>query len=85
MTKWTIPDDLAKRLRRTVTEQDTEGEKYEVPINLEGPPAAERIEALEAENAPPRAAHPAIIQSATSTGYAQGSARDALYPKGGGA
>jgi hypothetical protein len=84
MTKWTIPDDLVKRLRRSVTEQDTEGEKYEVPINLDGPFAADRIEALEAENARLRAAHLTIIQSAPTLQYAIQTSRDALYPKEGG-
>jgi hypothetical protein len=44
-----MSDDIKKRLRRTVTEQDTEGEKYEVLFNLDGPDAADHIEELEAK------------------------------------
>jgi DNA-directed RNA polymerase specialized sigma24 family protein len=45
-----MSNDLMKRLRRTVTAWDTEGEKYEVLLNPDGPDAADRIEELEAEN-----------------------------------
>ena len=44
-----MTDDLKKRLRRTVTAWDTEGEKYEVLFNPDGPDAADRIEELEAK------------------------------------
>ena len=46
--------------------------------------AADRIEALEAENARLRAAHLTIIQSAPTLQYAIQTSRDALYPKEGG-
>jgi hypothetical protein len=40
-----MSSDLLTRLRRTVVERDTEGEEYHVPVNPDGPPAADRIEA----------------------------------------
>jgi len=76
MTKWTIPDGLAKRLRNiNLTHVDAM-----TPV-LD---AADRIEALEAENARLRAAHLTIIQSAPTLQYAIQTSRDALYPKEGG-
>jgi hypothetical protein len=65
-----MSDDLKKRLRRTVTEQDTEGEKYEVPYNLDGPDAADRIEELEAEVGRLKTQCKGLAQSAMNNGQA---------------
>lgn len=81
MTKWTIPDDIAERLRDASDGSWMCGEWNADPSDLKS--AADRIEALEAENARLRAAHLAIIQSAPTLQFAIQTSRDALYPKEG--
>ena len=90
MTKWTIPDDLIARLREMALEKQSEawgridgGQDLSIGAML-AEETANRIEALEAENASLRAAHLTIIQSAPTLQYAIQTSRDALYPKEGG-